>query len=302
MNNIINKIFNSIEYWQDKGLLLRAIHSEHYTNKKLIVQLLGINSVSISSENEAKKEMWNYQINHHHMGDNILKNVHNDILKDFEFAKLAISKYNRTYKYLDKSLQASYDLALLAAKMEVQSTKDKFSPPILQYMPESFQLNDEIALVATTRNIENLIHAPNLKKNKYFIIDVMNLIDDHKVKQKILKYIDRSLLEDKNFVAQLGCFDNLCEKFHNDIEYVANAVKHDINILKKTKIFDEKIIKSIINSKAYGENREQTLGILFRYIERFFTTFEEFNENISDKSIIYKLFWSFGEVISDEFI
>jgi hypothetical protein len=302
MDDTIDKILNSIEYWQDRNLLLSRIHNEYYMNKHLIVQLLNITSADISHKNEAKKEMWNYQISYHRMGDSILKNVHSDILKDFEFAKLAISKYNRAYKYLDRSLQTSYKLALLATRMEVQSTKDRFSPPILQYMPDVFKSDSEIALMATTKNIENLAHAPNLKKNRRFIIDTMNRVCDYKIRKKILKYIDKDLLNDKSFVAQLGCFNNLCEEFNNDIEYLLNAIKHDITILEKIKIFDEEIIQSIINSKAYDKNKEQAIGVLFIYIKRFFTSFEEFNENINDKSIIHKLFWDFGEITSSKLI
>ncbi len=302
MNNIINKIFNNIEYWQDKKLLLRAINPEYYSNKKVIIQLLGITSGMVSYENDAKKDMWNHQINQHNMGDDILKNVHPDILNDFEFAKTAIGKYNRTYKYINKSLQASHELAMAAALKEIQSTKEKYSPPILQYMPEIFKIDSEIALVATTRNIENLEYAHKLKQNKYFIIDVMNLVDDNKIKQKVLKLIDQDLLNDKNFVAKLGCFDNLCEKFHGDIEYIANAVKHDLNILKKTKLFDEKIIKAVLQSDYYKNDKNYTLAILFRYIEKFNENFEELNQKIKNKKILNELFWMFGETISDEFI
>jgi len=61
------------------------------------LQLLGITSNNVSAENEAKKDMWNYQVIANKMGDNILKNTHADILDDEEFARMAISKYNRTY-------------------------------------------------------------------------------------------------------------------------------------------------------------------------------------------------------------
>ncbi len=302
MESEIDKIFNSIEYWQDKNLLLRAIRPEHYANKNILLKLLGVTSGSILPENEAKKDMWNYQIVQHNMGDDILNNVIYEILDDFSFAKTAIGKYNRTYLFLNRSLRASEELAMAAVIKEQQSTEEKYHHPILQYMPPAFQTHHEISLMATTRNIENLQYAPNLRTNKYFIIDMMNLIDDHKIKQKILKYIDKDLLSDKIFVAKLGCFDNLCENFHGDIQYVANAVRYDLSILKKTDIFDESILKAALKNKSFHEDRDSTLALIFRYIENFNEDFDELNLKIKDKKILNQLFWYFGESISDEFI
>lgn len=302
MTETIDKIFDNVKYWQDKKLLLQAIHPDYYHNKNIIIRLLGVTSQSISSQNEAKKDMWNHHINNG-LGDDILNNINKDFLKDINFARDAIAKYNRTYIYLDKSLQASRDLALLAAtKEENLDDPHKFKAPILQHMPEVFQKDHEISLMATTRNIENLNYATNLKRNKYFIIDIMNFTFDHDMKQKILKYIDKSLLSDKRFVSKLGCFDNLCEKFHDDSEYVASAVSHDINILKKTQMFNEKILKAAIKNYEKSNLDEYTLAEIFRYIEKFNQNFEEFNEKIKDKKIIEKLFWRFGETIMDEFV
>ena len=302
MTDIIDKIFDNVKYWQDKKLLLQAIHPEHYINKNIIIRLLGVTSHSISQHNEAKKDMWNHHLING-MGDDILKNVHPSILGDFDFARDAIAKYNRTYIFLNSSLRASRELAILAA-MKEENIDDpiKYKAPILQHMPEIFQQDHEISLMATTRNIENLIHATNLRRNKYFIIDLMQFTFDHDMKQKILKYIDRDMLNDKKFISKLGCFDNLCEKFHGDIQYVADAVRHDINILKKTNIFDEAILKSALKSKEYKEDRELALASIFRYIERFNSNLNELTSQVKDKELIESLFWEFGETISDEFI
>ena len=300
LKEIIYRIFNGVQYWQDKKLLLQAIPIEFYTNKKIMLQLLGITSSNVSTENEAKRSMWNYQIIDNNMGDDILKNIHPDILDDLDFAKMAISKYNRTYIYLSKRLKASKELALLAALNEQGFEQNKKFTPILQYMPQKFQLDNEIALGATTRNIENLQFAQNLKKNKYFIIDIMNLIDDNQIKQKVLRTIDKNLLSDKRFMSQLDCFDNLCEKFHNDTEYVAHSVQHDIKILKKTKIFHESIIVAALNNNDYP--KELILAQIFRYIERFNSDYDELNLKIRDKKILQRLFWEFGETVSEEFI
>jgi hypothetical protein len=253
-------------------------------------------------KNEAKKDMWNHHI-HNGLGDEILQNINPDFLKDFDFAKNAILKYNRTYIFLDTSLRSSRELALLASQKE-ENLDDplKYKAPILQHMPELFQKDHEIALMATTRNIENLQYALTLKRNKYFIIDLMNFTFNHDMKQKILKYIDQDLLNDKKFISKLGCFDNLCEKFHDDIDYVANAVRHDIKILKKTDIFDEAILKAATQSDKYETDRELALVAIFRYIERFNDTYTELNKKIKDKELIQNIFWNFGEILSDEFI
>ncbi len=303
MKDIINNMFNSIEYWQDKKLLLRAIRPDYYTNKNLIIQLLKINSASVSLENEAKKDMWNHQIVDYSLGDDILKNVHPDILNDLDFARQAIDRYNRTYIYLSKNLKASHELAKQAASQEKEFSQNQYHHlPILHFMPEVFQTDHEISLIATTRNIENMQYAPNLRRNKYFIIDIMNLLDDNALKQKVLKYINQDLLLDKLFISKLGCFDNLCEKFHNDIEYVANAVRHDINILKKTKIFDEQILKAALLNDDFYTSKYKILSDIFRYIEKFNSNYDELNQKIKDKSILKKLFWNFGETISEEYI
>jgi len=302
LTETIDKIFDSVKYWQEKRLLLQAIHPEYYLNKNIVVRLLGVTSQSISPHNEAKKDMWNHHIQNG-LGEDILKNVNPELLKDFNFARDAIAKYNRTYVYLDKSLQASRELALLAAQKEENlDDPHKYKDPILQHMPEVFRKDHEISLMATTRNIENLKFAENLRSNKYFIIDIMNFAFDHDMKQKILKYINRDLLSDKKFVSKLGCFDNLCEKFHGDTEYVANAVLYDIKILRKTDIFDESILKAAIKHYEKNNYDEYKLADIFRYIERFYQNFDELNENIKDKKILAKLFWIFGETVSQEFV
>ncbi|MEA3513143.1 MAG: hypothetical protein U9R37_06035, partial [Campylobacterota bacterium] len=264
MKDIIEQIFKNVKYWQNKKLLLQAIDPSYFTNKNIIIQLLGITSDFVSDYNQAKRDMWNHQIQKYNLGDDILKNVHPNLLKDFEFAKMAIAKYNRTYLFISKELQASRQLAIDTVSKEKEYNKDNnTNPPILQYMPDSFKIDHEIALMATTRNILNLEFATNLKRNKYFIIDIMNLLYDFELKQHILKLIDQNLLSDKRFVSRLGCFDNLCEKFHNDTEYVANAVRHDISILKKTKLFNESILKASLKSKDYYNDKEQALAIIF---------------------------------------
>lgn len=299
LKDIISRIFNNVQYWQDKNLLLRAIPIDIYNNKRVILQLLGITSDNISVENDAKKDMWNYQIINYNMGDDILKNTHPDILDDKDFAKMAISKYNRTYIFLSKRLKASKELALHTALNEDYFEQNKNYAPILQYMPQVFQTDNEISLAATTRNIENIQYAINLRRNKYFIVDIMNLVDDNKIKQKVLQYIDRDLLSDKRFMSKLGCFDNLCDKFHNDTEYVSHAVMHDIKVLKKTKIFDESILVSALKNEDYS--REKILSYAFRYIERFNSDYEELDSKIRNKKVLQKLFWEFGETISEEF-
>ncbi len=302
MNSVIDEIFSNIDYWQDKNLLLNAIPYSCYQDKNTILKLLKVSSVHISEKNEAKKDMWNYQIIYNNMGDDILSNVSYEILADFNFTKTAISKYHRTYIFLNRTLRASEELAKLTVLNEQESTQDKYFPPILQHMPESFQKNPEIALVATTRNIENLRYAIDLRTNKYFIIDIMNSLSDNKIKQKILRFIDQDLLKDKIFIAKLGCFDNLCQNFHNDINYLVNAVSHDINILKKIKVFNEEILTAAINGDDFIQNRTKTIALIFRYIEKFNEDFSELNKNIKDKTLINKLFWLFGETISNELI
>jgi hypothetical protein len=302
VKEVIDNIFNNVKYWKDKKLLLQAINPEYYYNKNIIIRLLGVTSQSISPQNEAKKDMWNYQINDHNMGDDILQNVHPNILKDMEFARGAIAKYNRSYIFLHSSLQASHELAKLAAFKEERKENGVYKDPILKFMPEKFQKDHEIALMATTRNVDNLQYAINLKRNKYFIIDLMNFIFDYDLKQKVLRYIDKSLLSDKRFVSKLGCFDNLCEQFHGDRQYVSNAVRYDMKILRKTNMFDQSIIKSAMRNKDNNFTNEETLAEIFRYIERFNDDYDELNHNIKDKKILQELFWRFGEAISEEFV
>jgi len=302
LTQVIDAVFDSVKYWQEKKLLFAAIPYEYFSHKIIITRLLGVTSQSISPQNEAKKDMWNHHIQNG-LGDDILQNIDKKLLSDFEFAKNAILKYNRTYVYLDSSLKASRELALLAAtKEENVDNPNKYKAPILEHMPPNFQIDHEIALMATTRNIENLRFATNLRRNKYFIIDIMNYTFDHDMKQKILKYIDRDLLNDKRFVSKLGCFDNLCKEFHGDMEYVTNAVRYDMDILKKTDMFDEKIIKAAFKSDKYKQTPDIALRDIFDYIERFNENYQELDEKIKDKKILHRLFWEFGETLSEEFI
>jgi hypothetical protein len=302
LKNIIDGVFNNVKYWQNKNLLLNAIHPDYYSNKNVIIRLLGVTSQSISPSNEAKRGMWNHMLVTENLGDDILKNVDKNILDDVEFIKSATSKYNRTYVYASHRLKASRDLAVIAAMSEKEDDGINFKNPILKYMPEVFKTDNEIAVMATTRNINNLQFATNLRKNKYFIMDMMNLIDDHNMKQKILRYIDPDLLTDKKFVSRLGCFDNMCEKFRGDTEFVAAAVRHDLSILKKTEIFDESILKSALKNNDIYTSQEEVYSAIFRYIEKFNHSYDELDSKIKDKTILNKLFWSMGEIISEEFI
>ena len=245
--------------------------------------------------------MWNYQINQNYMGDEILKNVSEEILDDLEFAKIAIKKYNRTYIYLSKRLQAGDEIAKLAAQYERGYTEGKHNLPILHYMSERFQTDHEISLMATTRNIENLQYAANLKRNKYFILDMMNLLYEDEMKSRILKLADPDLFNDKRFVAKLGCYDNLCKNFQGDIEYVAHAAEFDLSILRKTDIFDDLIIEHALKNKKYSESKGYLYAEIFRYIERFFHSFEEMNKYIKNKRILRDMFWDMGEILTEEF-
>ncbi len=301
MKETIDGIFKNVKYWLEKEQLLQAINPEYYNNKNIILRILSVAPESISSENEAKRSMWNHHIHQNNMGDDILKNTNPKLLEDKDFVKRAMEKYNRTYIFIPKEFKASRELALTAALKEEYDEK-RHNAPILQYMPESFQLDHEIALMATTRNIENLKYAKNLKKNKYFIVDFVKFNDDHKIKQKILRYMDQNLLLDKKFVSRLGCYDNLCENFQNDLEFVSNAVVYDISILKKTKMFDEAIIKAAMKNEEYDISREYILSDIFKYIEKFNLDYSELDSKIKDKSLLSRLFWDMGELIREEFI
>jgi len=302
LKQIIDNIFDNVNYWQNKNLLLQAIHPDYYQNKNIIIRLLGVTSQSISAANEAKKDMWNHMLRNENMGDDILKNVDKKILDDMEFAKAATTKYNRTYVYASHRLKASRELAIIASMSEKEDDGINFKNPILKFMPEIFKTDNEIAVMATTRNINNLQYAINLRRNKYFIMDMMNLIDDHHMKQKILRYIDPDLLTDKKFVSRLGCFDNMCEKFRGDTEFVAAAVRHDLSILKKTDIFDESILKSALKNDDIYTSRDTVISEIFRYIEKFNHGYDELDSKIKNKQILHTLFWSMGETLSEDFI
>ena len=302
LKDIIIGIFNSVSYWKEKKLLLQAMPSEYYRNKRVIIQLLGIAAENVSFENQAKKDMWNYHVVKNYMGDDILKNTDPSVLDDMDFARRAIAKYNRTYVFLSKRLQASRELAMYAATNERNLEEGKHNLPILHYMPKTLQDDREVSLIATTRNIENLAYAPTLKKNKYFIIDMMNLLDDDKTKERVLNLIDQSLLNDKKFLGKLGYHNDLYERFKDDIEYIANSVEHDIDILRKIEIFDEQIIRHALRNSEYGLSREYILAEVFRYIERFNHDYRELFTGVEDKKILYELFWEMAEKLSEEFI
>jgi hypothetical protein len=301
LKETIDRIFDNVKYWLEKKQLLNAIPPDYYHNKEVIIRLLGVTSESVSQHNEAKRSMWNHHIQNNMMGDDILKNVNPQILKDRDFAKRAVEKYNRAYIFIDKSIQASRDIAITAALKETYDDKQE-NPPILQYMPEAYQHDNEISLMATTRNIENLPFAKNLRRNKYFILDFIQFNDDVKLKRKILQYIDQDLLNDKRFVSKLGCFDDLCKKFTGDIDFVASAVENDITILRKTELFDEKIIAAAMRNNEFHTSREYVLADIFRYIERFNLNYDELKKKIKHKKILHELFWEMGEIMSGEFI
>ena len=285
MKTTIEKIFNKVSYWQEKRTILSEINSDLYYNKRAVLSFLNISPQIVSTMQQAKREMWNYQIKHHNMGDDILKNTSKAILDDFDFAKDAIVKYNRTYIYLSPRLKASKELANLAAKHE--SNDFKQNDPILKFMPESHQKDSEIALMAATRNIENIAYAPLLRQNKYFILDIINLIYEDDIRHRTLQLIDPELLNDKRFVSRLGCFDGLCERFRGDVEFVAFSVLNDIRILDKTELFDERIIKATLKSNDYMNDKEYALTKLFDYIQHFNSSYEELDTKIKDKKLFF---------------
>ena len=300
MREIIDNIFDSVSYWQDKRLLLSAISPEYYRNKNVMIKLLNVTSGAISNGNEAKKDMWNHQVTKYNMGDDILRNIDPSLLKDFDFAKQAIVRYNRTYLYLDRSLKASRDLAYMAAQYETSDYPQ--NDPILSYMPETLKNDNEISIMATTRNIENLRFATMLQSNKYFILDIMNLIYDDNIRQKTLQYINKDLLNDKRFVSKLGCFDGLCEKFRGDVVFLSYTVMNDIEILKKIEVFDERILAAALKNPQYESEPDYILTRIFKYIEKFNYDYEELDSKVKDKKLLHKLFWNLAEVATQDYI
>ncbi len=300
MTQVIDNLFSKVSYWQDKKLLLQAISPDMYNDKNILIKLLGLSSGAVSQNNEAKKDMWNHQIRKYNMGDDILKNINPDILKDFTFAKMAIAKYNRTYLYLHKSLQASKELATLASQYEIDDYSQ--NEPILKYMPDSFRNDGEISIMATTRNLENLKYAKLLQSNKYFIIDIINFIYEDDKRYKVLEYINQDLLHDKRFVSKLGCFNGLCEQFRGDVVFVSYTIINDIEILSNVEIFDEQIVAAGFKNKMYNENPHYILSKIFKYIERFNDNFEELEEKIKDKKLLNRLFWELGQMATEDFL
>jgi hypothetical protein len=300
MRNTIDNIFSLVNYWQEKRLLLNAINPDYYHNKHIVLSLLGITPQVVSPTNLAKKDMWNHQLKRHNMGDDILQNTNKIILGDRDFATKAIVKYNRTYLYLSDELKKDRTLALIAAKFETDIYPH--NEPILKFMSEEFQNDIEISALATMRNIENLQYSKNLQNNRYFLIDMINLIYEKEIRYKVLRYMNPELLKDKRFVSKLGCFDGLCENFRGDSSFVAYSVENDIGILKKTELFDEKIVKAIFNSKEYQKDKTRAIVMLFRYIEKFNHDYEELESKIKDKKLLHRLFWELAQVASDEFI
>ena len=88
----------------------------------------------------------------------------------------------------------------------------------------------------------------------------------------------------------------------NAAEIVSIIVFFDISILKKTEIFDEKIVKAIFNSKDYQKDKAKAIVMLFRYIEKFNYDYEELESKITDKKLLHRLFWELAQVASDEFV
>jgi hypothetical protein len=302
IKEIISQIFNTVSYWNEKEPLLKAIPLDYYKNKNILIRLLGIRPENVMPKNEAKRDMWNHHVVHNYMGDDIMQNVDKKLLEDEDFARQAIEKYNRAYIFLPKRLKANQELAKLAAIYERPIEQSKHNLPILHYMPPIYQADHEISVLSTTRNIENLQYAQNLKSNKYFIYDMMRLSEDRDTKNRILQLIDQELLQDKKFVSRLKCYDNLCENFQGDAEYVAQACQYDLTILRKTQLFNEKIIRYALKNKEEIYSRGEILVEVFRYIEKFNHTHHELFEQIKDEEFFKALFWEMAETLSEEYI
>jgi hypothetical protein len=298
MKKTIQKIFDNVHYWQEKDKLLKAIPEYLYSSEDLILNLLNVKPGFLGKDYDAKRDMWNHMIISQKMGDDILNNTSSDVLDSLEFAKQAVIKYNRTYIYLSEKLQNHIYIVKSTIANEPSPEPEKYLAPILMYMPEEYQNNIDLSLIACSKNFHNIKYAPKLQRNKYFIIDIMNITKSNKDKKIILSYIDQELLEDKAFVGKLGCFDNVCDKFKGDLIYVTNAVTNDINILKKTDLFDEAILEAVIYSDYYHENIDESIEIVFNYIKQFNNDVSELNSKIEDKTILNKLLWDMGEILS----
>jgi len=298
MKKTIQNIFDNVHYWQEKEKLLKAIPEYYYSNEELIINLLYIKPGFLGKAYDAKRDMWNHMLVSKKMGDDILNNTSSDVLGSLEFAKQAVTKYNRTYIYLSEKLQNNIFIVKSTIQNEPTPGIEEYIAPILMYMPEIYQNDIDLSLNACSKNFHNIKYAPKLQRNKYFIIDIMNLTKSNKDKKTILSYIDQELLEDRAFVGKLGCFDNVCDKFKGDLIYVRNAVTADINILKKTDLFDESILEAVLYSDYYHENIDESIEIVFNYIKRFNNNVKELNEKIEDKTILDKLLWDMGEILS----
>jgi len=298
MKNTIRKIFDNVHYWQEKDKLLKAIPEYYYSNAELIINLLHVKPGFLGKEYEARRDMWNHMIVSAKMGDDILSKTSSDVLSSLEFAKQAVVKYNRAYIYLSEDLQNNIYIVRTTIENEPTPKSEQYIAPILMYMPDIYQNDIDLSLMACSKNFHNIKYAPKLQRNKYFIIDIMNITQSNKDKKTILSYIDQELLEDRAFVGKLGCFDNVCDKFRGDLIYVTNAASNDINILKKTELFDEAILEAVIYSDYYHENIDESIEIVFNYIKRFNNSVEELDSKIEDKSILNKLLWDMGEILS----
>ena len=298
MKKTIQKIFDNVHYWQEKDKLLKAIPEYYYSNEELIINLLYIKPGFLGKDYDAKRDMWNHMLTSKKMGDDILNNTSSEVLSSLEFAKQAVVKYNRTYIYLSEKLQNNIFIVKSTIQNEPTPGIEEYIAPILMYMPEVYQNDIDLSLSACSKNFHNIKYAPKLQRNKYFIIDIMNSTKSNKDKKTILSYINQELLEDRAFVGKLGCFDNVCDKFKGDLIYVSNAVLADINILKKTDLFDESILEAVLYSDYYHENIDESIEIVFNYIKRFNNNVQELNDKIEDKTILDKLLWDMGEILS----
>lgn len=298
---IIDNIFNKVSYWNEKKLLLEAIPLEYYNNKEIVLRLLKLPYGSVSPQNEAKREMWNHQVETELMGDDIIQKIDKRLLKDIDFVKLLIKKYNRSYIFLEDRIKDNKMIALLSSQYEIRRTDNLNSniKPILAYMSKENRDSLEIAGTAIMKNIRNIKYSKFLQDNKYFVADLFNKIDHHDTKSFLINNINKNLLIDKKFVARLGCFDNLCKTFKGDLEYLSEAVVYDLNILKKVEHFDEKIVKNAMLNK--NVSHEDKIITIFKYIERFNDDEYDLISKIKDKELLNKLLWEMGTILSYDY-
>jgi len=185
-----------------KGLAYAT--KEQQNDKNLVLHAMSLNDSALEYVSKRLKNDKSFIIQMLKQNGDRLEYVSENLKDDREVVEIAITHGVNAYRYMSKRLKKDRELALIAVKYS--------SFPFIM-LSDEFQSDEEIASITIAGDDPSVfIEASKLKKDKVFVLKKLKEGFD------IIKYIDKTLIEDKDILEQIEEIKNpLWQKIVNPL-------------------------------------------------------------------------------------